>query len=285
MSFAATRNATSSPAPASGPTPSEAAASPTIDRPAAALALVSPSAPPEMGSVSPIPGTSGPTGALLSPAVVQRASLGLASSLVSRLQRRARGSILYRLTWKLSATPSGRLTYRLRASAASISASDFTGWPTPTTPSGGQTWPPGTTATGRRPDGSKATVNLEQVAMLAGWATPAAQEAGGTPEQFLARKRAAVEKGASLGISLTSLSLQATLAAWRSPNTVDAKGGDRLAPGSQVQLCHQVKSIGYLAGMENGGRLRAGHSRWLMRIPSAWDDCASTAMRSTRKRR
>ncbi len=36
-------------------------------------------------------------------------------------------------------------------------------WPTPTTPSGGQGWPEGTTITGRRPNGTKATVTLLQV--------------------------------------------------------------------------------------------------------------------------
>jgi hypothetical protein len=41
-------------------------------------------------------------------------------------------------------------------------------WPSPTTPSGGQRWPEGTSATGLRPNGTKATVNLEQVANLSG---------------------------------------------------------------------------------------------------------------------
>jgi len=44
-----------------------------------------------------------------------------------------------------------------------------------------------------------------------GWATPASHEAGGTPERFLERKKLAKENGSKLGISLTSLSLQAQL--------------------------------------------------------------------------
>ena len=32
-----------------------------------------------------------------------------------------------------------------------------------------------------------------------------------------------------------------------------------------------------------GGRLRAGHSRWLMAIPAAWDGFACTAMQSMSK--
>jgi hypothetical protein len=41
------------------------------------------------------------------------------------------------------------------------------GWPTPTTPSGGQTAPDGTTASGRTPDGRKVQVTLKHVAAMA----------------------------------------------------------------------------------------------------------------------
>lgn len=40
----------------------------------------------------------------------------------------------------------------------------LSGWPTPTTPSGGQTYPEGTTATGKTPDGRKVQVTLDLVA-------------------------------------------------------------------------------------------------------------------------
>jgi len=45
------------------------------------------------------------------------------------------------------------------------------GWPTPTTPSGGQTPPEGTSATGQTPDGRKVQVTLKDVAQLSGWKT------------------------------------------------------------------------------------------------------------------
>jgi hypothetical protein len=59
--------------------------------------------------------------------------------------------------------------------------------------------------------------DLATLSALSTWPTPAAQEAGGTPEQFLARKQKAKENGASLGVSLTSLSLVSTLAGWPTP--------------------------------------------------------------------
>lgn len=102
---------------------------------------------------------------------------------------------------------------------------------------------------------------LNEQARLASWATPAAREPGGTPEQFLARKANAIAKGSSMGMVVSALSLQAQL-------TVSGE-----------------TPIGSSAPTTNGGQLNPAHSRWLMALPPVWDDCAPTVTRSTRKPR
>lgn len=153
-------------------------------------------------------------------------------------------------------------------------------WPTPCSqdgPNGGPaqgtdrlpgaaalaSWPTVCTADADRASETFARGNLTLTgaAKLASWATPAAQEAGGTVEQFLARKEKAAELGSSLGVSLTSLSLQATLST-RGP----------IANGSG-------------APMESGGQLNPAHSRFLMGLPREWDGCAPTGTRSRRRSR
>lgn len=65
------------------------------------------------------------------------------------------------------------------------------------------------------------------------WPTPTAQQAGGTPEQFLDRKRRAIENGACMGVSLTDLNLTAQLAHWPTTTQTDAKASRSLGYGGQ----------------------------------------------------
>lgn len=135
------------------------------------------------------------------------------------------------------------------------------GWPTPMAGTPAQN---GNNMAGNN-DSSRKTVEL------AGWATPVTQQANGTPERFLERKRESMARGSqSMGVSLSDLNMQ--VQAW--------------VPDSPARLTASGQMlIGSSAGMESGGQLNPSHSRWLMGLPSAWDDCAVTAMQSLRPSR
>lgn len=289
------RIAISSPELAGGRTRSLLPRGLTAGRYGQVLVPASPSASPTQDAKIPTRVIFTPSG----PGSSRSASLQL--SLANRLQvlLASRGSTLYALTWKRRDTPLGRPICALRASAPRTSDSDSIGWPTPNalalTRGGLQSNPE--KALERRTQGHQ--LNLDDAATLAagaiqsapadgekslpvsGWATPAAQEAGGTPEQFLKRKEAL--KGAC-GVSLTSLSLQAQTASWPTPTVRDHKDGasDGSAPINAL-LGRAAWLAGSPAETASGGQLNPDHSRWLMGYPVEWGFCGATAMQSFRK--
>lgn len=168
----------------------------------------------------------------------------------------------------------------------------LTGWPTASTRDhkGGYEG-------GRMRNGQISTDTLDVTAQLSGWATPVGQQANGTPEAFLDRKRKSMERGSqSMGVCLSDLNMQAQAwAGWPTPNTpnggrsvstekMDATG--RTADGKKhtALLEHAVKFAngpmrltargelltGSSAEMGSGGQLNPRFSAWLMGYPPSW---------------
>lgn len=228
-------------------------------------------------------GTFGPT------STTSSKNAGLKQSLVSRLQAKTAsiGSTLYKLTWKERDTPQQLSISALRASVRRTSDKDSSGWPTPTANNG----------TGAGTSGRQGGMNLQSEAQLAGWQTPVANDATGSTHCYSGK-----HPDGSPKVCL-KLPGTAKLAGWVTPTTRDWKdtagmtaqrgGKDRLdqlpRQAFMVQPIRLTASgemlTGSSAGMESGGQLNPAHSRWLMALPKEWDDCAPTAMQSTRKSR
>ncbi len=154
-------------------------------------------------------GTCGPVG------FGSSSSAALQSSWVNRLKQRfaTGGSILFTMTWKEKATPSGRSVSLLRASGHRTSGSGCGSWPTATVHDaerGGQA----KRAMGEDRHGS----NLQDFALLASWPTPRAEER----DQH------------NSGDGYLVLSASAKLSSWPTPYQQDgpnggpAQGADRL---------------------------------------------------------
>lgn len=213
-------------------------------------------------------------------------SAALQSSLANRLRRQleSTGSMIYSMSWKEKNTPAGRQYCQRLASVLRIKETDYSlvqsFWNTTAASDGLR----GGTGITKGMTGS----SLSQLVKMAAWPSPCAQN--GTVNGYQDWQKVIKRKEARRQQNLQDVVI---LAAWPTPRARDhhTEGAGKHSP-SLSRLAEVVSPpvpiritasgrvlTGSAAKMENSGRLRPEHSRWLMGFPPEWDACAVTVTR------
>ena len=144
----------------------------------------------------------------------------------------------------------------------------LSGWPSPTVGNAaGSQMAKDASTTGRRPDGSKATVSLNAVAHASGWPTPEAEEA-----RRGYQNRSNGKKG-----SQESMTTAVINALGDKPHLTPHGAARITADGTMLTGCS--------AGMESGGQLNPAFSGWLQGFPEAWCHAAISCQLPARLRK
>ena len=200
------------------------------------------------------------------PGFISSKSADLTLFLANRLRESTAslGSTLYRLTWKAWTTPAGRSIYALRGWARRNSDSVFGSWAAPTARDYKYANAKPYHLRGGGPKGEQ--LNNQVVHLLRPWPAPKTLTGGANSKR---EERGAggpdLQETANLVLWDESQSYQLTVFG-EMPNGSGADPSDPESPG-------------------HSGQLNPAHSRWLMGLPPAWDDCAPRGTASSRKRR
>lgn len=274
------RNATSSRALEGGAMHSASQGGQMIDPSGQGLAPANPSPSQEKGKGRKTRGTSGRSSSTSSKPV------GPLSSWENRLRQRLEriGSTECVLTWKESATPAGRLLFRLVPSTRPIEEIDCGLWPTARAQDAKHA-----TATDWELNRSPSLDLLHVAATRALWPTPTSRDhfPPHTPEYIAAKK--------AQGHGMSNLN--DTVAMWATPMAHEARLGYQRrmgdTKGTQKSLTTEAvdalglgeNTSGFPVPTEKRGALNPQFVCWLMGFPPEWDASAPTEMPSSRKSR